>query len=147
MRQIVGEIVQPFRDRHDDQFIYEGPDVAIDGKDAVNVGMALHELSTNAVKYGALATDAGRVSIGWRTEDGMVILEWRESGGPAVVPPARSGFGTRLLTGLFGEQGKVELEFPATGAYCRLSFPAQSLMTLQSGAVDKAQAEPFQRDS
>lgn len=138
MRQIVEEIVQPFRDRHDDQFILEGPDIAVDGKDAVNVGMALHELSTNAVKYGALSTDAGRVTITWRTEGDRVVLEWHESGGPTIAPPARSGFGTRLLNNLFGAEGKVELDFPATGAHCRLIFPARGLTALQPDTAAKS---------
>jgi two-component sensor histidine kinase len=87
--------------------------------------MAVHELCTNAVKYGALSNDAGRVEVVWRIEDGRLRLTWRERGGPPVFPPTRRGFGSRLLeAGLAAELGgSVELAFEPEGLVCRIDAP------------------------
>jgi two-component sensor histidine kinase len=88
--------------------------------------MALHELCTNALKYGALAVETGTVKIEWASYDGELRLRWCEIGGPPVAPPGRKGFGTRLLTaGLFDSgNGHVELAFERTGVVCdiRVAF-------------------------
>jgi two-component sensor histidine kinase len=84
--------------------------------------MALHELGTNAAKYGALSVDLGRVSIAWRVEGTRLRLEWRESGGPPVQPPARRGFGSRLIErGLEADLGGVAvLRFEPGGLRCEI---------------------------
>jgi PAS domain S-box-containing protein len=90
---------------------------------AVNLVMVLNELATNAAKYGALS-GAGRVIIVWGVEGENLTLHWRERGGPPVVPPERTGFGTRLtLSALQAYGGSVELTFPPEGAECRMSTP------------------------
>jgi two-component sensor histidine kinase len=88
--------------------------------------MALHELCTNAVKHGALSTEAGRVQLSWKRSDPrIVLLEWRESGGPPPTPPQRTGFGSRLLgRALAAELGRpAELTFAARGLICRIVVP------------------------
>ncbi len=84
--------------------------------------MALHELGTNAAKYGALSVDGGRVSIDWRVEDGRLRLEWRESGGPPVEVPGRRGFGSRLIErGLEADlDGRAALHFEPGGLRCEI---------------------------
>jgi two-component sensor histidine kinase len=82
--------------------------------------MALHELGTNASKYGALSTDGGRVSIGWTRDGDRLHLVWRESGGPPVEPPSRRGFGSRLIErGLAADLGgTAALSFDPDGLRC-----------------------------
>ena len=91
--------------------------------------MVLHELSTNAVKYGALSVEGGEVRLGWTIQprDGeidRVDLVWRELGGPPVSPPKRRGFGSRLIVGGLAHQldGEVRLEFDAAGVVCEIGF-------------------------
>jgi two-component sensor histidine kinase len=99
----------------------DGEDLVLDANGAVTLGMALHELATNALKHGAWA-GAGRVDVSVRPEeDGAhVVIEWRESGGRKVVPPRVRGFGSRLLErGVAGELGgQVTLEFEPSGLVC-----------------------------
>ncbi|MES2035346.1 MAG: HWE histidine kinase domain-containing protein, partial [Pseudomonadota bacterium] len=83
-----------------------GPDIHLSPKAAVAIGMGFHELATNASKYGALSTAGGGLSVRWRVDGPDLLLEWREEGGPAVEPPSRRGFGSRLLEqGLSAELG------------------------------------------
>ncbi len=104
-----------------------GPDVALDGRRAHALTLALHELATNAIKYGALSVDAGWVDIVWTQEDGSLSLTWREHGGPPVSAPTRRGFGSTLISRNLGLAfgGKVELDFHPAGLVCRLLAPAR----------------------
>jgi PAS domain S-box-containing protein len=108
-------------------------DVRLTPKAAVALGMAFHELATNAVKYGALSTPTGRVSVRSRVMPSdaghRLIVEWAESGGPPVIKPQRRGFGGRLLEqGLAGElRGEVKLDYRPEGLFCRIELPMQGL--------------------
>ena len=105
-----------------------GPQILLPPREALAVAMALHELCTNAVKYGALSNDTGRISLEWReTEDAEARLElvWREHGGPPVSPPTRRGFGSLLLdrTLAYDLNGKVTMEFKPDGLVCSITAP------------------------
>ena len=92
---------------------------------ALALNMALYELATNAVKYGALSTAQGRVAVAWRfdlDQPGFSLLTWSESGGPPVEPPERPGFGARLLEQAFAEAGGAKLEFAPEGVRCEMRF-------------------------
>lgn len=104
-------------------------DVRLTPKAAVALGMGIHELATNAVKYGALSTPLGGVKVVWRVEQDVLRLTWTESGGPEVHPPARRGFGARLLErGLAAElSGGVELTYDASGLVCHMALPLRAL--------------------
>ena len=111
-----------------ERFHCEGPRVRLEPKTAVTIAMALHELCTNATKYGALSNDTGRVSVVWRVEESprpRLHLTWSESGGPPVQTPLRRGFGSSLVQGsVQGELGgKAELAFDPLGLTCRLEAP------------------------
>lgn len=107
------------------RFALEGPDVDLPAKAAVSLALAVHELSTNAVKYGALSRPGGRVAIGWTAERGRLRLVWSESGGPEVEEPSRRGFGTRMIErGLSSElDGSAVIEFRRDGLVCTIEAP------------------------
>ncbi len=106
-----------------------GDVVVLDPQRALALGMGLHELATNAAKYGALSAAGGHVSVSWELrkvgEETRLTLAWQETGGPAVAPPTRRGFGTQMMTrGLAREMdGEVVLSFPEAGACCRMDVP------------------------
>jgi len=108
-----------------DRFAARGPMVRLSPKVALSLSMAMHELATNAVKYGALSNDSGRVDVTWTASDGRLRIEWRESGGPPVTAPERRGFGSRLVErGLAGEMGgSARLSFDAAGVVCLIEAP------------------------
>ena len=102
-----------------------GPKLAIDPQAAVALAMVVHELSTNAIKYGALSQEAGKVEIEWSAaivdEGTDVTFLWRESGGPPVEQPQSKGFGSRLIKRGFGvTNGSAKLEYLPEGFECRI---------------------------
>ena len=103
----------------------DGPDLRITPDRAVPLGMALHELTTNAAKHGALSVPMGRVTVSWRMEDEAVHLRWTESGGPPVRPPERRGFGSTLLDRVLSAQlgASIEARFEPEGLDYRITFP------------------------
>jgi two-component sensor histidine kinase len=108
----------------------QGPDVTVSPKTALALALAMHELSTNAVKHGAWSNDKGRVEITWTVEaDGpnqrRLQIVWRERDGPPVVAPSQRGFGSRLIElGLAGEmKAGVSLEFDPCGVRCTIIAP------------------------
>ncbi|WP_395671247.1 HWE histidine kinase domain-containing protein [Phenylobacterium sp.] len=105
----------------------EGPEVSLPPQIALSLSLALHELATNAAKYGALSGPEGEVEIDWASRDGELRLTWRERGGPLVSAPTRRGFGTRLIErGLARELGgDVKLEFAPDGVVCEVRAPLQ----------------------
>jgi two-component sensor histidine kinase len=96
---------------------------------ALALAMALHELATNAVKYGALSNKSGTVAIAWSVSNGAtpprLSLSWTEAGGPPVAPPGRRGFGSRLIERSLAQDldGRVEIAFAATGVVCTVDAP------------------------
>jgi two-component sensor histidine kinase len=128
IRGAIGQSVAPHQ--HDlARCRITGPELRISPKTALALALAMHELSTNAIKYGAWSNDHGIVAIDWTVEDfgngRRVRIEWREHGGPAVIEPARRGFGSRLIErGLSGEMGaQVALRFEPEGVHCRIEAP------------------------
>jgi PAS domain S-box-containing protein len=113
----------------DDRFEIKGPDVNLKPQTAVSMAMAVHELCTNAIKYGALSTDSGRIIVKWSVAEDegkrRLRLEWIERGGPPVEPPARQGFGTRMIErGLAAEMmADVQLDFQPDGLVCIVEAP------------------------
>ena len=105
----------------------EGPDILLAPQVAVNMALVLHELSTNATKYGALSGDAGRVCIGWaRAPDRPVVqVRWTETGGPPVIAPERRGFGSKMIERALAAEsgGRVALQFLPGGVVCDIEAP------------------------
>lgn len=114
----------------------DGPSLDITPRAALTLSMAVHELCTNAVKYGALSTPEGRVQIAWRVQetDDLFLFDWTESGGPLVTPPTRQGFGSRMIERALAAEmsGTAQLDYAPTGLVCRVR--AKASVVLWSGA-------------
>ncbi len=114
-----------FRPYGPERYRLEGPDVALAPPEALALGLLFHELATNAAKYGALARPTGCIEVGWDVAEDVLELVWRERDGPPVAPPARRGFGSRLiersLQGVL--RGEASLEFAPAGLVCRITLP------------------------
>lgn len=118
-----------------DRLAIDGCPVEVGARAALSITLVMHELATNALKYGALSVPDGRVDIRWRMEsaegDDRVVLTWQERGGPEVVPPSRKGFGTRLIDTMgrtFG--GRSELLYPPDGLHWTVEADARQLGAL-----------------
>lgn len=110
----------------EDQVAFCGPDVALSPDQVQPLSMIIHELATNAARYGACSQTGGRLLISWGHEHGRVDLEWRETGGPLTGAPAREGFGSRLVTNLVRQLGgSLARRWEPAGLVVEVSFPAQ----------------------
>ena len=113
-----------------EHFVITGKNIRVSPKIALALGIALHELATNAVKYGAFSNKVGSVVISWAVEPSSngdrLRLIWREKDGPPVTPPSRKGFGSRVIErGLAHElEGTAHLDYRADGVVCTIDFPA-----------------------
>jgi two-component sensor histidine kinase len=109
------------------QIVTEGPDVLLASGATLSLSLLLHELATNAAKYGALSVDTGQISLGWEVAGDAFVLRWRESGGPPVAAPTRTGFGSRLIAmGLCGARN-AELTYDPAGFSATFSTPLRRL--------------------
>lgn len=129
LREIALSELKPFAETRQPRFVLLGPPVDLAAELAVPVGMALHELTTNAVRYGALSVPEGYVEIRWKTDDvngaRKLRLEWREFGGPQVKEPQHRGFGSTLLQRVLPMQCKadVEVQYASDGLCFRMDAP------------------------
>jgi two-component sensor histidine kinase len=118
---------------YSDRVSVEGPVVIIGPKAAMTLTLVLHELTTNAIKYGALSSATGAIELTWRVlgsgEQPELWLQWAERGGPPVAMPSRQGFGTRLICTAASRslRGRAELDFPATGIVWTLLAPMAAI--------------------
>ncbi|WP_158266819.1 PAS domain-containing protein [Alsobacter soli] len=123
LRRIVDEATLSFGPDIQARVQRSGPDVFTPGRLTTPLSMVLHELIVNAIKYGALSNEEGRVDIGWSVEGGLLTLTWTEQGGPPVTPPTRQGFGSVLLQRSLARDlgGRVEIAYPETGVRCEIT--------------------------
>jgi two-component sensor histidine kinase len=98
----------------------EGPSLMLEQQPAQAIALALHELTTNAVKYGALSIPSGRIAVSWRLQSrNRLAVRWVETDGPAVMPPTRKGFGTRVMTRICEQlNGELKFDWRADGLVC-----------------------------
>jgi PAS domain S-box-containing protein len=134
MRELVRSQLGHYSDRDDPQIELAGEPLRIPPDAAQHIGMALHELATNAAKYGALSMPTGKVLISWRTSPGpdgtpMCYLSWEETGGPPVERPSRRGFGRVVIERTVARalRGEVHIDFAASGLRWTLQFPRDLL--------------------
>lgn len=125
LKELVRSQLSHFGSAFQDRFVVSGPPVLVPAQAAQAIGMALHELATNAAKYGSLSTEAGRVEIEWCFEGDDFVMSWRETGGPIVAKPTTRGFGSTLIESVVRTtlSGEVYMDFAPTGVVWRLRCP------------------------
>ncbi|MBJ3784027.1 HWE histidine kinase domain-containing protein [Devosia sediminis] len=122
---LLDQALSPFREAFSEQFVIDAPEIVLPERIAFGVALAINELATNAIKYGALSVAEGVVHIECRVASNELYLTWRESGGPSVEEPRSRGFGTKLLQGavLQGGEGSATLSFLPDGVYFEAKLP------------------------
>lgn len=129
---VIQTALAPYR-TEESRFEVSGPPTILRSRQALSLSLAIHELATNAMKYGALSGPAGRISITWgNTEidaEPHFFFDWQETGGPPVSPPSVTGFGSRLIGRVLKDDfnGTVELSYEPTGLRCRLTTPIRNI--------------------
>ena len=129
LREVVAMVVEPYSGRGQDRLRIEGPPVRMTPRMALALAMTLQELATNAVKYGALSNQTGRIRIAWGPPSGdaerRLVLSWEESGGPPVAAPKRRGFGTRLIERSLAQDlgAEVAVDYAPGRLVCRVDMP------------------------
>jgi PAS domain S-box-containing protein len=136
LRQIVDEELAPYKS--DDRAVADGPAAMLLPATAQSVALALHELATNAAKYGALSAEGGRLTLHWWIGKDALELEWTETGGPTTSPPTSQGFGLTIVRSSIEAQfrGTVKYDWRPEGLNCRLSIPHAQMVAADE--ADKA---------
>jgi PAS domain S-box-containing protein len=122
---LVDEELAPYRSDRGDRIEAEGPAVSLQPASAQTLTLALHELATNAVKYGALSAMSGHLKVSWELKPSTLVVHWEESGGPHARKPTRLGFGTRIIVASVEGQlgGQVKFQWGDGGLHCILTIP------------------------
>lgn len=134
LRDLLLAELGPYQDLHGKRVHLRGKPVMLGTQATLALGLAVHELATNASKYGALSVPEGRLSVRWRTVriegEPHLLIEWAESNGPPVTPPTRQGFGSRLIQRGLAQDlgGEIKLNFAAAGLFCVITFPLNQVV-------------------
>jgi two-component sensor histidine kinase/CheY-like chemotaxis protein len=124
LKRLLVEELDPYRAGDRVTLSNDGPAVLLDARRAQTVALAVHELATNAAKYGALSNASGKVSLSWVFGVNGLIIEWLERGGPEVLPPNAKGYGTRVIAASLEQlDGRANFEWRPEGLLCQLCFP------------------------
>jgi two-component sensor histidine kinase len=129
LMDVVERALEPYQVHSENRLHITGPHVRLTPRMSLALAMALHELATNAVKYGALSNKSGIIDVSWAVQDGAapprLVLQWKEAGGPPVVAPRRRGFGSRLIERSLAQDldGQVDIAFAPTGVVCTVNAP------------------------
>ena len=117
LHSLVTQELSPYRGETEGRVRIDGPPIMLEPSTAQAIAISLHELATNAAKYGSLSAANGRVEIAWsRTANGRLSLRWIEAGGPPVTPPTQRGFGTRVMENIIGQlRGEVHFDWRDQG--------------------------------
>lgn len=144
LQNVVVQALEPFAIVGTARFTASGPRVPIGGQTVVVLSLILHELGTNAAKYGALSVSGGHIALNWAIETSedtteQLVIDWRESGGPAPTPPLAGGggFGSTLMKRVIaGVRGHTEITYPGSGAVIRLTLPVDMLRPTAEPTAD-----------
>jgi two-component sensor histidine kinase/CheY-like chemotaxis protein len=132
--ELIGGQLAHFGDLVGKRILFEGQPIRISSAAAQSIGMIVHELSTNAVKYGALSREEGRIDIGWKIDNSgaepVFAISWTESDGPPIVVPTHRGFGTTVVTKMveMSLDGKTVLDYTSAGLIWRLACPLKNIL-------------------
>jgi PAS domain S-box-containing protein len=132
-----------FSDSIGTRIAIEGPELRLSREAAQGIGMALHELATNAIKHGALSNADGQITIAWTCDDDVFSISWQEHGGPVVEPPTRRGFGNTVLTTLAeaAVSGHVSVDYSPPGLRWELTCSARNALELGHGGIRTARVQ------
>jgi len=125
---VIRATLVPFDEETSSRIRISGPDLQLSESLGGGLALAVHELATNALKYGALSVPGGTISLTWNVTTGgdadEVVFEWKERGGPPPAPPTREGFGNRVIKSVTAREktGSVTIEYPPDGVYCRIAY-------------------------
>lgn len=145
VRRILQEELSPYLDKRDKRVKIEGNGGLLQPAAAQGLALSIHELATNAAKYGALSEERGQLSIGIAIKDRQLEILWSESGGPPVAPPTKSGFGSTLVTASVAQlDGTAEFNWEPHGLKCRISFPLTA--AFEDSSYAELASEPAQTD-
>jgi PAS domain S-box-containing protein len=144
LKRLVDEEMAPYLIHDSGRIVVSGADLLLPPSMAQTIALALHELVTNAAKYGALSVEKGRVRIGWETHAGRLTFSWEERNGPRIIGPSRAGYGTRVIRGGIEHQlgGQASFDWLPEGLRCKLIVPLQAndlRSGRDSGATDQAE--------
>jgi two-component system CheB/CheR fusion protein len=141
LRHVVESELGLYRGGGDNRLVIDGKEkVCLTGRATQSLAMALHELATNAAKYGALSNDVGQVTVDWQVADSAehprLLLKWAEAGGPTVKPPTRRGFGSQLIENILTHEleARVQREFKEDGIRCTIELPLTGRIGYVAGA-------------
>jgi len=148
IKDVIEGALAPHRPGQGSRIDVSGPQMLLSPKPALAIALAVHELATNAGKYGALSNDDGKVNIFWKTKangaNSTFYFDWVETGGPRVVEPEQSkrGFGSRLIERMLKSDfgGEVQLHFKPDGLVCTLSAPLEKLTSPNIGMLESMQS-------
>jgi len=144
LNNLIEEELAPFRIGDPRRVELKGPQVMLQPAAAQTLALALHELATNAAKYGALSVLDGRLTLQWCVRGDELQLDWEEYGGPPVVPPSSQGFGSRVLRASVEGQlrGRLALDWRPNGLSCRLSIPSPGKGGVASPVEQRVESAP-----
>jgi PAS domain S-box-containing protein len=144
LARIIDEELAPFRAAGHARISVSGPNLLLRPASAQAIALALHELVTNAAKYGALSTASGQIALRWRLEGDAMIVEWVESGGPPVSPPTAPGFGSTMIAANVesGLDGRLTLDWRPEGLRCTFVIPRSNLARSDDRAMPDASSRP-----
>ena len=129
LHSLVTEELAPYRLKGISRARIEGPELVLEPKSAQAIAMVLHELTTNAVKYGALSVPSGRLRVEWSRDETQLVIRWSETDGPSVKPPSRQGFGTRVVGRVVKAEleGTLRFDWKPDGLACEIIIPLDQL--------------------
>ena len=132
LKRLIEDELAPYRTEEADKILMAGPDVILQPASAQTLALAIHELATNAAKYGALSSSAGKIRLTWTLDANGLQLQWEEYGGPRVQAPSSFGYGTRVVTASIEGQldGQTAFDWRAEGLRCTMSIPPGERMEL-----------------
>ena len=138
--EVIGAEIEPFVGSTHSRLRVEGMDALLTPRAAIALGLVVHELATNAVKYGALSVESGRVQVEVIRQgaEPFLRMNWLEAGGPRVAPPTRKGFGQTVITRSmqYMQNGGAELEYAPEGVRCRIRIPIEDVVSINVSAAD-----------
>jgi PAS domain S-box-containing protein len=143
LRRLVEEELAPFRTREAEKIVTAGPEVLLHPATAQALAVALHELSTNAAKYGALSAIAGRVTLSWEVGQAGLLVQWIETGGPLVEAPLTQGYGSKVISAAIERQlgGRASFDWRREGLHCTFAVPGSDKMTLSLRSREPARPD------